>query len=233
MPVHDAHSLYLEAFAELGLVGGLLVLALVGTAALDRLRRLARGAAEPQRELYAALLAAVARLRGRRRVRLVLGDRRARRDLLPRRRRPRRRPLRPARRRRAASATASGEGRRFGLAVAGLALAWITALALVGPLLVDHEIEASQAAAADGDIASAVNHADTARSIEPWAASPYVQLGLLAQLQGDYPAAAERLTQAIDREDRNWLLYYLRSKVEHEAGDERRRRRRPATGRSS
>ena len=31
MPVHDAHSLYLEAFAELGLVGGLLVLALVGT----------------------------------------------------------------------------------------------------------------------------------------------------------------------------------------------------------
>src|SRR4029077_19280704 len=28
-PVHDAHSLYLEAFAELGAVGGLLVLALV------------------------------------------------------------------------------------------------------------------------------------------------------------------------------------------------------------
>ncbi|HWJ41834.1 MAG TPA: O-antigen ligase family protein, partial [Solirubrobacterales bacterium] len=31
VPVLDAHSLYLEAFAELGLIGGLLVIALVGT----------------------------------------------------------------------------------------------------------------------------------------------------------------------------------------------------------
>ena len=111
------------------------------------------------------------------------------------------------------------ENRRFGLAVAGLAVAWITALGLIGPLLVDPEIKASQSAAASGDIPAAVNHADTARSIEPWAASPYVQLGLLAQLQGDYTTAAGRLSQAINREDRSWLLYYLRSKIEHEAGD--------------
>jgi Flp pilus assembly protein TadD len=58
-----------------------------------------------------------------------------------------------------------------------------------------------------------------ARSIEPWAASPYLQLGLLAEAQGDYATATQRLTQAIDREDRNWQLYYLRSKVEREAGD--------------
>ena len=64
-----------------------------------------------------------------------------------------------------------------------------------------------------------VDHADTARSIEPWAASPYVQLGLLAQVQGDYTGASGRLSEAIHREDRNWLLYYLRSKVEHEAGN--------------
>ncbi|MEX0972435.1 MAG: hypothetical protein WDZ46_04160, partial [Solirubrobacterales bacterium] len=46
-----------------------------------------------------------------------------------------------------------------------------------------------------------------------------VQLGLLAELQGDYPTAAQRLTQAIDREDRNWQYYYLRSKVEAAAGN--------------
>ncbi|HSR93640.1 MAG TPA: hypothetical protein VLK56_02140, partial [Solirubrobacterales bacterium] len=80
--------------------------------------------------------------------------------------------------------------------------------------------DASQAAAATGDFGSAVNHADTVRSIEPFAASPYVQLGLLAEAQGDYATATERLTQAIDREDRNWQLYYLRSRVEEEAGDE-------------
>ena len=152
--------------------------------------------------------------------RLVLGDRRARRDLLPRRRRPRRRPLRPARAGPRRDGDGAGERRRFGLAVAGLALAWITALALIGPLLVDREIDASQAAAADGDLASAVDHADTARSIEPWAASPYVQLGLLAERQGDY-ADRDRALQPGDRPRGPQLaVYYLRSRVEHEAGDD-------------
>jgi O-antigen ligase len=218
VPVTEAHSLYLEAFAELGLAGGLLVLALVGTILWTGVAAW-WAAAGAQRELYAVLLAAIAAfavgaaidwfwetallgaiffLAGG----ALVAARCA--QLAP--------PGDPA-------ANGRGENRRFGLAVAGLAIAWVTALALIGPLLVDREIRASQAAAAGGNIASAVDHADTARSIEPWAASPYVQLGLLAQLQGDYPVARERLTQAIEREDRNWVLYYLRSKVEHEAGD--------------
>ena len=47
-----------------------------------------------------------------------------------------------------------------------------------------------------------------------------MQLGLIAESEGNYPVAVERLTQAIDREDRNWQYYYLRSKVEEEAGDQ-------------
>ncbi len=216
MPVTEAHSLFLEAFAELGLVGGLLVLALVGSLLWTGFSawRAARGA---QRELYAVLLAAMLAfvvgaaidwfwetallgavffLAGG----VLVAGRCA--QLAP-------------------SVEGAGEkdGRRFGLAVAGLAIAWITAVALIGPLLVDHELRASQTAAAAGDVASAVDHADTARSIEPWATTPYVQLGLLAQLQQDYATASGRLTQAINREDRNWVLYYLRGKVEHEAGD--------------
>ncbi len=211
MPVRDAHSLFLQAFAELGLVGGLAVLGLVGVLLWSGFAawRAARGS---QQELYAVLLgAALAFVVGAAidwfweiaalgaifflaSGVLVAG--------------------------RCAQLAGGGDGRRrFGLAVAGLAVAWITALALVGPLLVDREIDASQSAAADGNVASAVDHADTARSIEPWAASPYVQLGLLAEFQGDHVTAAGRLSQAIHREDRNWLLYYLRSKIEHEAGD--------------
>ena len=128
-------------------------------------------------------------------------------------------PLRPAGAARPAPRSAAAE-RRFGLTVAGLAVAWIAAIALIGPLLVEREIKASQRRGRARRLRSAVDHADTARSIEPWAASPYVQLGLLAELQGDYPSREQRLTQAIDREDRNWQLYYLRSRVEHEAGDE-------------
>jgi hypothetical protein len=219
IPVKDAHSVFFEAFAELGLVGGLLVLALFGVLLWTGFAawRDARGS---QQELCAILLAvalaftvgaaidwfweiaalgAVFFLASG----VLVAIRCAQ--------------LAPAQER--SDAGGRKQGRRFGLAVAGLAVAWITALGLIGPLLVDHEIKASQAAAADGDVASAVNHADTARTIEPWAATPYVQLGLLAQLQGDYVTAAGRLSQAINREDRSWLLYYLRSKIEHEAGD--------------
>ncbi len=215
LPVHNAHSFYLEAFSELGLIGGLIVLALFGLLLWTGFAAW-RAAAERERERYAALLAAMAafavgtgldwfwEISGLGAVfflaaGVVVSVRCAQLS--------------------AGMAGRKGDGRRYGLAVAGLALAWISAVALIGPLLVQHELKSSQHAAADGDLANAINHADTARSIEPWAASPYVQLGLLAQLQGDYPTAAERLTQAIEREDRNWQLYYLRSKVEHEAGE--------------
>jgi Flp pilus assembly protein TadD len=63
-----------------------------------------------------------------------------------------------------------------------------------------------------------VDHANTARSIEPWASSPYVQLGLLAELQGDNPGAVSRFSQAIDREDGNWELYLLRARAERKTG---------------
>jgi O-antigen ligase len=218
MPVHDAHSLYLEAFAELGIVGGLLVLALVGTLLWTGFSAW-RAAPDPQRERYAALFAAALafavvagldwfwEIAGLGAVfflatGVLVAARCAQLAARPD----------PA-------LVAAGEERRFGLAVAGLAVAWITAIALIGPLLVDREIDASQSAAANGDLTSATNHAKTARSIEPFAASPYVQLGLIAESQGEYGIAIERLTQAIDREDRNWQYYYLRSRVEEEVGD--------------
>ncbi len=213
----QAHSLYLQAFSELGLVGGLLVLALVGLLLWTGFSAW-RAAQGTQRELYAAMfalllafavgaaidwfwqIAAVGAVFFLAAAVLVAG---------------RCSQLMKSR----AAGNGRAEQRRYGLAVAGLAVAWITALALIGPLLVDREIDASKAAADSGDIAAAVNHADTARSIEPWAASPYLQLGLLAQAQGDYATAVGRLSQAINREEDNWVLYYLRANAEHEAGE--------------
>jgi hypothetical protein len=218
MPVLDAHSLYLESFAELGVIGGLLVLGLVGTLLWTGFAAW-RAAGGPRRELYAVLFAAalafavgaaidwfweIAAVGGI--FFLATGA------------------LAAARCSQLAALRAQGDGqgeqRRFGLAVAGLAVAWISALALIGPLLVHREIASSNSAAADGNLPGAVDHAETARSIEPWAATPYVQLGLLAESQGDYATAVARLTQAIEREEGNWQLYYLRARVEHEAGNE-------------
>lgn len=218
LPVHDAHSFYLESFAELGIVGGLLVIALVLTLLWCAFAAW-RAAPEPQRDRYAALLAVMLAfavgaafdwfweipalgafffLAGGVAVAARCGQLAA--D-------PRRRE------------SSQADGRRFGLTVAAVVLAWVSAVVLVGPLLGEREIDSSQAAAAREDFGTAVDHAETARSIEPWAASPYIQLGLLAERQGNYPAAVVHFGHAIEREDRNWQWYYLRSRVEHEAGE--------------
>ena len=66
-------------------------------------------------------------------------------------------------------------------------------------LLVDREIHQSTDAIENQEFESAVSHAKTARSIEPWAATPYRQLGLLAEANGEYEEAIHRFGQAIDR----------------------------------
>ncbi|HKT83928.1 MAG TPA: O-antigen ligase family protein, partial [Solirubrobacterales bacterium] len=171
-PAHDAHSLYLESFAELGLIGGLLVLAVIGWLLWCGYAAW-RDAAEPQRERYAALLATMLAFAvsaafdwfweipalgaffflaaG-----IVVGARCAQIGADPRR-----------------AQDPAIENRRFGFTVAVMAIAWVSAIALVGPLLVEREIDSSQAAVTREDPGAAFNHAETARSIEPWAASPY------------------------------------------------------------
>jgi hypothetical protein len=216
-PVLDAHSLYLESFAELGLVGGLLVLAMVlfllwtGFAAW-------RAASGRWRELCAVLFATQLAFAVGAGIDwfweiptvgalffLASGA------------------LVAARCGQLSHARAAGNGlagqRHYGFTVAGLAIAWVAALALVGPLLVNRELHASGVAAGEGNLSSAVDYANTAQTIEPWAASPYLQLGLLDEAQGNYPAAVGRLTQAIQHENDNWLLYYLRGRMEHEGGE--------------
>ncbi|MGN6275467.1 MAG: O-antigen ligase family protein [Solirubrobacterales bacterium] len=214
----NAHSLYLQTFAELGAIGGVLVLGLVAVLLWTGFAAW-RDASGTRRELHAALFAAALafavgaaidwfwEIAGLGAVFFLASG-----------------ALVAARCRQLAAQRSAVEGRgtqrRFGFTVVGLALSWVVALALIGPLLVDREIDTSNALAADGNIAGAVDHAGTARSIEPWAASPYLQLGLLAEAQGNYAEAADRLSQAIDREEDNWELYYLRARIEHKGGND-------------
>lgn len=214
-PNHTAHSLYLEAFAELGVIGGALVLGLIGTLLWIGFAAW-RDAGGARRETHAVLLAAMLAfaigaafdwfwefplLGG---ILFLCGG-----------------ALVAARCSQLAQARdEKGQERRFGLAIAGLAIAWVTALGLIGPLLVDHELRSSREAAERGNFAVAVDDAESARSIEPWAASPYQELGLIAQAQSEYARASELMSEAIEREGRNWQLYYLRARVEEEAGNE-------------
>jgi O-antigen ligase len=217
LPVHNAHSLYLESFAELGVIGGLAILALVGSVLWWAFCAW-RDARDDQRELHAIVFAALVamalafgidwfwQILAMGSIFFIYGAVAI--------------SARCAQRAPAAILERPDKGRGWGLVAATLVVAWISAVALVGPLLVEREVDASRNAAADEDLPSALDHAEHARSIEPFAASPYVQLGLLAQLQGEHAVAISQFSKAIEREEDNWQWYYLRSKVEREAGDD-------------
>jgi O-antigen ligase len=225
MPNTQAHSLYLQALDELGIVGALLALGMV-LAMLWIGFTAWRAASGRERDLYAVLLGvslafAVGVAYDWFWQLAVVGSVffMATGTLVAARCGQIWRARQIARAREGLDPEAGQESRRFSLSIVGLAVAWLTMLALTGPLLVDHEIHASSSAAANGEIESAIEHAKTARSIEPWAATPYLQLGLLAQAKGEYGEAVSRFEQAIDRENHNWTLYYLRAKALHQAGE--------------
>jgi hypothetical protein len=216
----DAHSLYLEAFAELGVVGGVLTLVLVGAMLWFGFGawRAARGEERERTALLLSVLVAMAIAFGLDwfwelpalgavffLVAGVLVGVRCE-------------QLTAASGAAARPAPETGAG-GYGLVLAGLALSWVAAIALVGPLLTQRKLEASRDAVAAGNLADAVGNAESAQSIEPWAASPRLQLALIAELQGDYATAEEKLSEAIAREEENWQLYYARFRVRSAAGD--------------
>jgi tetratricopeptide (TPR) repeat protein len=76
----------------------------------------------------------------------------------------------------------------------------------------------SQAAAKRGDTAEAFSRADEAVEAEPWSATPYVQRALVAESAGRLRAATADLERATRREPTNWRPWLLLARVEAERG---------------
>ena len=114
-----------------------------------------------------------------------------------------------------------GPGRRAALALAtgvvviGLLAVGIEGLALAARLKIDE----SQNAIARGDPVAAIDAALGARSIEPWAASPYLQLALVEEQSGSLRAARARIESAIDRDEVDWRLWLTKARIEAKLGD--------------
>jgi O-antigen ligase len=109
-----------------------------------------------------------------------------------------------------------GPGLAMGATVVVLGLAFLVAggIALTG----DAKMRASRQAASDGDLAKAADEARAAASIQPWASAPRLQLALTLE-QSD-PAAAERaLGAAIERAPQDWRIWLTLTRVRANSGD--------------
>ncbi|MBN1530619.1 MAG: O-antigen ligase family protein [Thermoleophilaceae bacterium] len=98
--------------------------------------------------------------------------------------------------------------------VAGLAFLVAGGIALTS----DAKLRASREAASDGELAKAADDARSAASIQPWAAAPRLQLALT--LEGSDPAAAQRaLAEAIERSPEDWRLWLALTRIRSASGD--------------
>ncbi len=95
-----------------------------------------------------------------------------------------------------------------------LALACLVAIGV--PLATANAVQASQAAASRGDAALALRDAQQAARLEPGAASPQVQLALVEELRGNLPAALLAAERATRNEPANWSAWLILSRVEAE-----------------
>jgi O-antigen ligase len=206
--IKDAHSLYLQVLGELGIVGCFLLVAAVALGLVSAVR-LTRGLRGAQRTAAAALAAValgwavgagidwmwqltVVTSIGLFALGVAMGG--------------------PALGKRS---PASPPAFRLGVAVLA-----ILALALQGEaLFVATRLADSHAAAARGDVSGAVSAAESARRIEPWASSPYLQLALLREQTGDLRRAELSLARAIERNPTDWTLRLVDVRLRVRLGD--------------
>ena len=207
----DAHSLYAETLGELGIIGLLLLAGAMLTAAVSGLvRSVARIEAAP-----AALASFLGFAAGSAvdwmwelTVVTIVGV-----VLMAVMTGPATRPLRRYVR-------APEPRRRLGLAV-GLTVI-VLALLAVGTeglgLVTRLHIQDSQSAAARGNLVAAANDAVSAKSLEPWASTPYLQLALVNEQAGQLPEASRWIGQAIDRDRNDWRLWLTQTRIQVERG---------------
>jgi hypothetical protein len=217
--VRDAHSLYVENLAELGLVGFLLIagmsVAVIATGAVRTMRappelRVGLAAATAGCTAFVAA-AAVDWLWELGAIPLVFFAL-------------------------AAIACAGGvEARRAGestgydhfwprnrgrIALVVLSLAGLAVI--VQPLWSSIELERSYDAEADGRRTDALADARNALDVQPYSASAHLQEAVLLEDRGQLEQATDAAKAATDEEPTNWLPWYVLARIEARAGDQGR-----------
>jgi O-antigen ligase len=204
--VRDAHSLYLEALAELGVVGLVLLLFFIGWILWIGLRTYLRAARSRRTQLAAALAGLCAFCFG------AAYDWLWELSVLP-----------IAFLLLASVVVSAGTSkRRRSLSPPARALACVVCLvAMVGiaiPLAAASGIQESQAAAHSGHLPRALADAEDAVKVEPFAAPPRLQKALVLEQEGWNRAAERTALGAVHREPHEWRSWVILSRLQAKRG---------------
>lgn len=206
--VRDTHSLYMQTFGELGVVGLALLLAFLLTILLGGGRRLLRAAAAERPSLAAALAGVVAfcltatfdwmwQIPALAVATLLLAA-----------------VLVGARDRDPVKGVLDPP-QRLGFAVAAL----VAIVAIAIPLASATLLRQSEAEAGKGNLEAALTDARSAQNVMPGAAGPRLQQALVLEQLGDLDAAAGAARAASEREETNWRIWLVLSRLEARRGN--------------
>jgi tetratricopeptide (TPR) repeat protein len=111
--------------------------------------------------------------------------------------------------------------RRRRLATRSLAvLASIAAIAAAGALfLAEQRLQDAESSLADGDPDAAADDARAASDLSPWAAAPYTQLAFAETERGRLDEAREAVSEAIERAPEDFSLYLIAARIYYRDGD--------------
>ena len=115
----------------------------------------------------------------------------------------------------------SGQPQAYRLGLAAMPVAWV-AIAL-SVLVAAGEIRLSQSrsAASSGDLALAAERASDASTLEPWSGAPYLQEALVAEAAGRPREALRLLREAVDRDARDWRTAVIEYRIQTGLGNEK------------
>jgi hypothetical protein len=212
--VDDAHSLYLQTLGELGVVGLALLIGFLAFAFVVGARTAFLSDAAERSRLAAALagLAAFAMTAAVDWMWQI--------------------PVLPVAALLLASVLVAGRGGRIagdGAAVkprlpiwlrAGVAALSLAAIALIAlPLASETQLRESEQRVRGGDLAGALESAESARNAQPYTAEPRLQEALVLELMRDFGAAEVAAREATERERTNWRSWLVLSRIAAENGE--------------
>ncbi|MQA75864.1 MAG: tetratricopeptide repeat protein [Solirubrobacterales bacterium] len=127
---------------------------------------------------------------------------------------------RPAAAERTRGQAPSGSGRfaspgRIALVVASLAALVVVAIPLAG----EASVRESQDLVRSAQLSAALDEAQTAKGIEPYAATPNLQEALVLERRGDFESAAAAAREATADEPTNWRTWFVLSRLEARVGN--------------
>jgi tetratricopeptide (TPR) repeat protein len=103
--------------------------------------------------------------------------------------------------------------------VALVLIAVAAGISQVPGLVSTERVRASEAKLAAGEVGQARELADEAIDAEPWAGSPYAARALALEGAGDLTGAKGAVEDAIDRDPYNWRQYLLLARIDARRGD--------------